>query len=618
MSQYYQPPLTPGFGNPMGNPYRTDYGPTKNPFFATSNQFLPRNLHDVIRWARFITIQSPLTTEVIRKMATYPITEFVVDTEKTGTKAKYDEIFRSFDLKSTLHDIGFEYHTVGNVFISIYFPIHRTLKCPHCSQEYNAKNAHFASFRNYVFEGECPSCVTKVKFDRKDTKSTNISDMNIIKWDPVNIAVHHNPITGEYEYYYKIPNDIKKRVKVGDKLFVNSVPWEFIEAVRNNQDFKFDKNNIFHLRNISAGHMIEGVAVPPLISQFPLVFYQATLRSANEAIASDFMSPLRVVFPQAQTGNSDPVVAISMRNFVAQMQTNIIKHRQDNAHVMIAPGPIGFQNVSGDGKALLVSQEIAQAEESILLSMGVSRELLSGTTNWTSSTVGLRLLENTLLTYTNQILKLVEWIMLRVTKYLSIETCKVDLVPFKLTDDDNLRQMLMQYALQGQASMTTLYEAFGMDYEDELEKIREDASSKAINDARMKLEVDQSVFLATKEIQDKFDQNNDYRSALAKAQAAVEELINADDSYKRQVLGMLKIEDYAMYLMVSKLLEEHNEANRQQMQAEQAMAAANGADPAGGNPGGGPAGVDSSGGPNPSGPVEGGAGPVAGEAPKAA
>jgi hypothetical protein len=35
--------------------------------------------------------------------------------------------------------------------------------------------------------------------------------MNIIKWDPENIAVAYNAITGESEYYYKIPNDINVR-----------------------------------------------------------------------------------------------------------------------------------------------------------------------------------------------------------------------------------------------------------------------------------------------------------------------------------------------------------------------------------------------------------------------
>lgn len=560
----YQPPPIPGTSGQLQS---GNFATASSPWFSVSNQFLPRNLHDVIRWAKYITVQSPVTTEVIRKFATYPITDFIVKTKSEATKAKYEEIFKSFKLKSALHNIGFEYYTVGNVFVSIYFPIHRTLYCPICNGNTNAKAAEFAQFKNYEFVGNCPHCDAKgVTFTRRDTKSVNIEDMNLIQWDPINISVNFNPITGEYEYYYKIPNDVKRRIREGDKLFVNSVPWGFIEAAKNNQDFKFDKNNIFHLKNLSAGQQINGIAVPPLVSLFYLVFYQATLRKANESIATDFMSPLRVIFPQAQTANSDPVASISLRNFVERMQANLVKHKQDNNHVVVAPTPIGYQAISGEGKNLLVATEIQQAEDSILLALGVSRELLAGTTNWTSSTTGLRLLENTMLCYTGQITELISWVMARVSKYLGIETCEVDLTPFKLTDDPNLQQMLIQTVQSNNGSLSSLYESFGMKFSEELDNMREDAVARAVNEVKTKLQVDQSTYLAAREAGNVFDRSGDYKVALAKAQQIAETLYTADDGTKRAILNRLKLEDYAMYMLVGKLLEEYAEEQASQVQ----------------------------------------------------
>jgi hypothetical protein len=577
------PPLMPGAG---GMPGGGSYAPNTNPFFTVSNQFLPRNLHDVIRWARYITMQSPVTTEVIRKLSTYPITDFIVDTKSERVKERYKEVFKSFKLKQQLYDIGFEYYTIGNVFISIYFPIIRSLICPACSTVYTAKKASFISFKKFGFHGTCPACKFSGEFKRTDTKSMNVADMNLVKWDPTHIVVNNNPITGENEYYYKIPNDIKRRVQQGDKLFVNSVPWGLIEAVKNNQDFKFDENHIFHLKNVSAGHSINGIAVPPLISLFPLVYYQATLRKANEAISTDHMNPLRVVFPQAQTANSDPVVAISMRSFVGNMTEALAKHRRDKNHVLIAPMPIGYQAVSGEGKNLLVSQEIQQAEESILLSLGVSRELLTGVTNWQSSTVGLRLLQNTMTTYTDQMMALVNWVMLHVSKYIGIETCDITLVPFKLTDDDNLRQALLNLVQTGGAAPSDLYESFGMDYNKVLESVQKDAISKAVKDVETKFAVEQAVFLASKEVVDRFDKDNDYRNALAKAQAVAQQLYQADPMTQVTVLGQLEVTDYPMYVLVSTLV-----ANFQENQAAQGMPGeegTNGAEP--GGPGGKPEG----------------------------
>jgi hypothetical protein len=604
MDSNYQPPVLPGTTGASMSTAGGNGGGAPSPFFTTANQFLPRNLHDVIKWSRYITMQSPLTTEVIRKLSTYPITEFVPETKSERVKGKYKEVFTSFKLKQSLYDIGFEYYTIGNVFVSIYFPIQRSLTCQRCKTSFSAKNADFTQFKNYEFHGSCPTCGNKGTFIRTDTKSVNVADMNLIKWDPMNISVNNNPITGESDYYYKIPNDIKRRVQTGDKLFVNSVPWGFIEAIKNNQDFKFDSSHIFHLKNISAGHSINGIAVPPLISLFSLVYYQATLRKANEAIATDFMNPMRVVFPTAQTGNSDPVAAISMRNFVGHMQEAMLKHKRDKNHILIAPMPIGYQAISGEGKTLLVSQEIQQAEETILLSLGVSRELLSGVTNWQSSTVGLRLLQNTMDTYTTQMMDLVNWVMLHVSNYLGIEHCKVSMIPFKLTDDQALQQALIAMTAEGRASETTLFESFGLDFEADLEKRHKDAISKAVHEVETKFAVEQAVFLASREVTDRFDKDSDYRTSLAKAQGIAQQLYQADPMTQAQVLGDLKVTDYPQYMLVYSLLEEFmGQAQAAEDQAEGVAPNATGTPDSGKKEGSGSgAGPGQSAGPGPSKP----------------
>src|ERR1700739_3216523 len=121
------PPLIPGL---PGMPMNGNYAPTSSPFFTVANQFLPRNLNDVIRWSRYITMQSPVTTEVLRKFATYPITDFIIDSDSDNVKKTYESLFHKLNLKTVLHDVGFEYYSIGNVFVSLYTPIHRELVCP--------------------------------------------------------------------------------------------------------------------------------------------------------------------------------------------------------------------------------------------------------------------------------------------------------------------------------------------------------------------------------------------------------------------------------------------------------------------------------------------------------
>ena len=554
MSSLYSPPLIPGMGNPGQGPGA--YAPSRSPFFSVGNQFLPRNLHDVIRWVGFITVQSPVTTEVLRKLATFPVTSFTYSSDDPAVRDKFEEIQKSFKLRTTLHDIGFQYYTIGNVFISLYFPIHRSLSCPMCKTHYSARNAEFIEFKAYNFIGKCPKCGNTTKFLRSDVKSKNVDDMKLIVWDALNISLNHNPISGRTEYYYKIPNEIKRQVQAGNMLYLDSLPWEMIEAIQQNKDFKFAPNTIYHMKNVDTGASANGISVPPLVSHFNLVFYQATLRRANESIATDFMAPMRVVFPQAQTGNSDPVVAVSMRNFASKMEEAFVNHKRDNNHVLIAPVPIGYQAISGEGKTLLVAQEIREAEESLLLSLGVSRELLSGSTNWTSSTVGLRMLKNTLDSYVSQLDEFLAWMSGRISEYLSIDRCNVSLTPFQLTDDEALKNVFLALSQTGKISMTTIYESMGRSYDEEQERILEDAKSEARFEVRRSFEIERAKYLEGVALSKDSEDTADYKAALEKANEVVQQIKMLDPNTLQLVMNGLKVQDFAQYVLVNHLLEQ--------------------------------------------------------------
>lgn len=557
--------LSPSFGNTQ------NFGQTPSPWFTVANQFLPRNLHDVIRWSKYITTQSPTTTEVIRKLSSYPITSFEVDSKEKTTVDKYKEVFKLLSLRQNLQEIGFGYHTLGNVFISIYYPITRVLRCRGCKTDYPVRKATWVSFKKYEFFGTCPHCNHQGPLERIDRKSFDIKDMNIIQWDALNMVVNNNPITGRSEYYYAIPNEVRRKITQGDMLFLSSTPWSFVEAVRLNQDYKFDDDGIYHLKAPSlTTHSLNGIAVPPLISLFGLVFYQQTLRKANESIATEFLSPLRVVYP-APSGSNDPSVTMSLSNFKSRMESALKKHKRDNAHVLVAPGPIGYGTISGEGRALLVNQEIQQAEETMLLSLGVSKELLSGTTNWTSSTVGLRLLENNMSSYVAQMNTLLEWMFGKIAQYLSLETCDVTLKDFKLIDDTTMQQMFANLAGAGKLSMTKLFESFGEDYAEEEDNLKREAINTAVRQVEIAIESENAKTIAarkasTKNSETSSEQADFVRSSITQAM----EYMSMDPAEVELQLQLMDAEDPAMSLQIRKILAALQEATAQ------AVAAANG------------------------------------------
>lgn len=564
--------LTPSFGNTQ------NFGQTPSPWFTVANQFLPRNLHDVIRWSKYITTQSPTTTEVIRKLASYPITSFEVDSKEKTTVDKYKEVFKLLSLRQNLQEIGFGYHTLGNVFISIYYPITRVLRCTNCKTDYPIRKVNWVTFKKYQFQGTCPHCNYNGVLERIDRKSFDIKDMNIIQWDPLNVVVNNNPITGRSEYYYAIPNEIRRKITLGDMLFLSSTPWSFVEAVRLNQDYKFDDDGIYHLKAPSlTTHTLNGIAVPPLISLFGLVFYQQTLRKANESIATEFLSPLRVVYPMP-SGSSDPSVTMSLSNFKGRMESALKKHKRDNAHVLVAPGPIGYGTISGEGRALLVNQEIQQAEETMLLSLGVSKELLSGTTNWTSSTVGLRLLENNMSSYVAQMNTLLEWMFGKIAQYLSLEDCAVTLKEFKLIDDTTMQQMFANLAAAGKISMTKLFESFGEDYAEEEENMKREAIAASVRQVEIAIQSEIAKTVAarkasTQNAETSTEQSEFVRTSITQAM----EFMAMDPAEVELQLQLMDAEDPAMSLQVRKILSALQEATAAAVAAQNGESAQSGA-----------------------------------------
>lgn len=550
-----------GLNPPLSGMYeRFGMGQLPNPFFTTANQFIPRNFHDVIKWSRFITTQSPTTTEVIRKLSTYPITDFVVDSSQEKVRENYKKIHKSIKIKQKLADVGFDYYTLGNVFCSIYFPFDRHLKCPHCHNLVNARTAldtKMVKWKRFAFQGICPSCSTESVFHVVDSKSNDISRINIVKWKPENIAINHNPVTDESEYYYTIPGDVKKKVLLGDPMFLSTIPWAMIESIKHNQEFKFDNDNIFHLAALSMGNMINGFGVPTLLCLYSLVFYQAMLRKANEAVAAEHMTPLRMLFPQQASPAGDPVSMLSMQGFTKNVTDSIKRFKNDPNQVLISPIPIGYQNMGGQGKALLVSQEIQQAEETMLLAMGVSRELLSGTTNWTSSTVGLRLLENTMNGYVGQISTLIEWIYAKIAKYLGIEAVDVSLVPFKLTDNDAVKPLLGQLAAEGNLAISTYLESIGFDFNEEQDRIVRDQVTKAETQIRTEHEVKVARFMRTKDLHNEDQDDNGFKQSQDQAHEIANSIMyNTPPEQQMAALSQIRQQDEPLYSQVVEIIKE--------------------------------------------------------------
>jgi len=556
-------PTTPG-----GAYGRYDLGTYANPSYTVSGQFLPKNFHDLLKWTRFIIVKSPTVTEVLRKLATYPITDVVVNSPNSKLRDKYEDIIESIRLIEKMSDSGFDYQAYGNSFNSIYFPIDRFLKCPYCETSYSANKAldgRYAIWKKWGFHGTCPSCNHQVTYERVDVASKDLSRINIVKWKPDNISINDNPITGDTEYYYNIPGDTKRKIITGDPHYICTLPWEFIEAVKVQKAFKFSRGQLYHMKSLSMGDIVEGFGVPPLLSHYSTVFNMECLKKANEAIALEHLNPMRILYPQQGTNAGDPASMMTMSNFSMNVRDALRKFKQDPNHILLSPVPVGVGNLGGQGKSLLVTQELKFAEEQLLMSMGVSRELLSGQTNWTSSTVGLRLLENNMNQYTRKLKRFLNWIMDQVTNYLGIEDVDVELIPFELTDNDQMKQLYLELHQRQLVSSDTLLNAFDIDPDKEREKIVQDIINKAGESIKTKHKVEIAEFMAMRDTTSDGEDDDGHKDYREEVMAIARKILEEKDEEKRnQMLIQLHTSDPNKYAHVMQYVQQYLQPDPEQ------------------------------------------------------
>jgi hypothetical protein len=201
-----------------------------------------------------------------------------------------------------------------------------------------------------------------------------------------------------------------------------------------------------------------------------------------------------------------------------------------------------------------VNQELQYAEEQQLMSMGVSRELLSGTTNWTSSTVGLRLLENTMNNYVGQLKELINWIMEKIAQYLSIEITETKLVPFKLTDNEALKEAMLDMWKEKVISASTLLEAYGMDYDEELDKMGNDQIAMAEKQIEIDHKLERAMHAKSKGLQSEKDSSG-YEDSRKEAYAIVKKVLAAQTpEQQRDILMEVQQNDPTMYQTVMRML----------------------------------------------------------------
>lgn len=548
-----------------------------NPLFDFLTVFVPRKLKTLFKYCEYLYYNSPQVFAALNKFAVYPITEINYLTDNPTLKRKYEKLYSTtIKMKNILVKTGIDRQVYGNSFVSLYFPFRRFLKCTACGNIENIKFVKGFKFRirkkKPVFRCRCSKCGTNARMEVEDKKLRYAAGINLIRWDPKCIEIEDNPITGEAAYYYQIPEEIQTRIRKGDKHLIETMPLAFIQCIAQRKLFKFGADKLYHMKADAPAGIDSRWGFPGLTSTLKQFFYVAVLRKANEAIAQEHIVPFRVLHPNQSTASADPTITISLSNWVSETKMNLKAWRKDPLHLMFSPIPLGVTQLGGQGRALMVTGEITEAENSIIASMGFPREFLYGGLSATGSGVTLRILENQLLNYTSELVDEAQWISNQIATFMGWEKVRLELEPFKLVDDVNQKTMLLQANQMAGGTLfsnTALAKMYGQDIEEQRDQRLQEALDEQRFQIRLQQKMSELESNLAQQARSQASQQGpgpqyDQQEMMAEAQKLATQFQQMAPGMKQSQLHQLQTEDVVMYALVAFVMEQLNQQRTQE------------------------------------------------------
>jgi hypothetical protein len=462
-----------------------------NPFFDIASEYIPDDIVQILEWSEYLYLTMGTYRAASRRVVRYFLTEIVLEGESDDEREDYDEFLAdNLHLLTELAQIGDDFMTYGNVFVSIYFPFERFLICPKCGITYHVEAVEYKFKPDKLqFLVDCKKCGFKGPFNHQDRRSPDRDGVKLIRWNPKQIRLRVHPVSGEIEYYWEMPAKYTDQLRKGKPFYLNSTPWSIIKCLKrekvagiNSENclFKFKKDSLYHLKETSlAGVPIIGWGIPPIIPNFKLAYYIQVLRRFDEAIALDFIVPHRIIYPQQAPGGADPLALHSMDLFVDRMQSMIRKHRLDPTLVQIAPYPIGYEMLGAEGKQLSPKDQIALALDELLNALGYPAELYKGTLQLQAFPVALRLFEKSWGALVDGMNDLIGWVITRISRHFLWGDMTGVLRSVTLADDLERKALSLQAAAGMDIAKSTAYRPFAIDYMEEQRRIVEEQQAVA-------------------------------------------------------------------------------------------------------------------------------------------
>jgi hypothetical protein len=504
-----------------------------SPFFDVAQQFLPENVHQLHQWCRYYFLTNPIINVACQKMAEYPVTPIIWETDDDKLRKLYTDLELQLGLQQFQVEVGLDYFVYGNAFVSVMFQLEKWLVCSKCDARYRAsKNRSLYRWRGGRFVLHCPKCQHQGVARQADVYLRNARGARLIRWNPENIEVKYNEITGVSRYYYRLPLRVINDIKLGDPDTVESLPYQFLDAARRGRALIFNSDNFYHLKRPTIAQKDQGWGTPLIYPLLKDAFYLQVMKKAQESLLLEHVVPLRIIFPGPSTGgNEQPFGSYNLQNWKRKIDSELNIWKRDHNYIPILPVNVGFQQVGGTAKALILHHEFRVHAEHMLAGAGIPVEFVFGGLQWSSSNTSLRALENTFLGYNRQRFGLTQFVIRKIASHMGWPWADFRFDRFKMADDLQRSMFYFQLNQAQKVSDRRLLDELGEDFDRETERMGEELKKQ--------LDTQRTMQIASADVQGAAQLRQSHYQAKAQALIQKAQLdAQMESQMEAQAMGM--------------------------------------------------------------------------------
>lgn len=422
-----------------------------SPLHTPQNWQIASRRREIMQWSRFYYMNEPKVAAGVDFYANFSMNGFKLECKSKKVLKFYERLIEKIDLAEKLNAISHEYFLLGDVF-----PF-TEIECPNCGGAGRTGDGELCTHIDGTFK--------------------SIKLMN-----PDYLDVKDNPLASNPEYYLIPDEELKLIVQRQEpKSIFDSLPVALIKAVQAGQPIRLSDRCISHLKHNASDYGTYGTSM--LQRLFTVLAYKTKIMTANWIIAERLILPVRVV----KVGDKDrPATDADLTD----VQNQLSAVANDPNLTIITHHAFEYEWYGATGKIHNITAELEEIGKEILDGLMLNQAILNGEmAGYSSAQVGIEVLIRRLDNWRN---KLKSWVETNIFKPVAMMQGFIDeseskesgetvyLFPkltwndLQLRDKTNRIQTLMQMYDKGMVSAQTVLEEMDLDYDSEVEKIREE------------------------------------------------------------------------------------------------------------------------------------------------